>query len=145
MMKIIAAVVFAVPGAMLGIWASDRAPTTDTIRVEVMPAIIAAGGEGEVVYTYQRFRQCPRRSVQEIIDATGRVYPVGIQESPPFANRLKERPDTFAQPIKIPLTARPGPAIYHVMIKDFCNPLHYVWPISKEINVPFDIGPQPGH
>jgi len=45
--------------------------------------------------------------------------------------------DAYVQPIRVPGGASPGPARYRVIIN--CNPLHRIWPLTKEIDVPFRI------
>lgn len=138
------ALIFAIcniAAAFLALWAGDRNPATETVSVTVFPAGVPAGSEAEVRYVYQRFRLCDRSSVQQVVDSAGRTFQVGETESPPYVGRVQGTAGTFAQPFRVPLAARAGAAIYRVDIRDYCNPVHRLWPIRKTIEAPFTIRP----
>jgi hypothetical protein len=130
--------------ALTAIWVSDRTSPTETISVWVRPPEIAAGTTGDVLYTYQRFRLCTRHSVRYVVDATGREFQVSVQDSPPYVGRIRNQPNTFVQPFRVPIGAAPGDAQYRVEISDICNPLQNLWPMKKVIEVPFVIKPARG-
>jgi hypothetical protein len=130
-----------VGAALLAIWAADRNPATETVSVTITPAVVPAGGDAEVRYVYQRFRLCNRRSVQQVADVRGRTFEIGETESPPYVGRVQGTAGTFVQPFRVPLAAQPGAAVYRVDIRDYCNPIHRLWPIHKTIEAPFTIAP----
>lgn len=127
--------------ALTAIWAADRSSPTESISVRIRPPEIAAGATGDVLYTYQRFKLCSRHSVRYVIDATGREFQVSVEDSPPYVGRIRNEPNTFIQPFRVPRAAAAGDAQYRVVITDFCNPMHYIWPLTKTIEIPFVIGP----
>jgi hypothetical protein len=129
--------------ALTAIWASDRSSPTETISVTVRPPQIAAGATGDVLYTYQRFRLCTRHSTRYVVDPSGRQFQVSVQDSPPYVGRIRNQPNTFIQPFRVPIAAAPGDAQYRVEITDICNPLQRLWPLKKVIEVPFEILPKP--
>ncbi|WP_182422334.1 hypothetical protein [Aureimonas sp. ME7] len=127
--------------AVVGLWSGDRSPPTETISSRIEPAVVPAGGGGEVQYVYLRYRACDRRIRASIIDAAGRQFEFLPQTSPPTTGRLPGRTNSYARPFRVSSAAQPGPAVYHVEIEDICNPLQTVWPIRRTVEVPFEIGP----
>lgn len=125
--------------AIAGVWSADRVPPTDTISVRIEPQTIMAGEAGEVRYVYQRFRACDRRSTSSVVDATGRAFVFATQTSPPITGRVPGKSDTFVRPFRVSIAAKPGPAFYHVELEDMCNPLQWLWPVRRTIEVPFTI------
>lgn len=126
---------------VVGVWSGDRTSPTESISSRIEPPLIPAGGAGEVLYRFQRFRACDRRVLASIIDSTGKRFEYAPTISPPSAGRVPGKADAYVKPIRVFRAAAPGPAVYHVEIEDRCNPLHTIWPIRRTIDVPFEIGP----
>ena len=122
--------------ALLALWASDRNPPTENLLAEARPPEAEPGGILNVAYDLRRYRLCPRETQRSIYDGRTVRFDLGTQSRPlsgPVGN------DAYVQPVRVPEMASPGPARYRVIILDYCNPLHRIWPLKKVIEVPFVI------
>lgn len=134
--RVILLFAFGVTAAMLGVWAGDRNPATESLLAEARPPEVPPGGELRVAYEYRRYRLCPRETQRTIFDGQSVRFDLGTQTRPisgPVGN------DSYIQPVLVPAAAAPGPARYRVLILDYCNPLHRIWPLTKVIEIPFTI------
>ncbi|MFI5411279.1 hypothetical protein [Kaistia sp. UC242_56] len=121
---------------VLGVWAGDRNPATDSLLAEARPPDVEPGGLLHVAYEFRRYRLCTRDTQRIIFDGKTVRFDLGTQ-SRPLSGPVGT--DAYVQPIRVPETASPGPARYRVIILDYCNPLHRIWPLRKVIDVPFRI------
>ncbi|SHF03487.1 hypothetical protein SAMN02745157_1484 [Kaistia soli DSM 19436] len=137
--RIVLIFAFGVIAAMLGVWAGDRNPATESLLAEARPPDVLPGGQLHIAYEFRRYRLCPRETQRTIFDGQNIRFDLGTQM------RALSGPvgaDSYVQPITVPPAAAPGPARYRVMIYDYCNPLHRLWPLSKVIEIPFTILPE---
>jgi hypothetical protein len=129
---------FGVVAAMLGIWAGDRNPATESLLAEARPPDVFPGQQLHVAYKFRRYRLCPRETQRSIFDGQNVRFDLGTQ------TRAVSGPvgaDSYVQPVVVPAGAAPGAARYRVIILDYCNPLHRLWPLQKVIDIPFTILP----
>lgn len=131
-------VLVGVGSALLALWVGDRNPATDSLLAEARPPDVEPGGLLHVAYEFRRYRLCPRDTQRIIFDGKTVRFDLGTQ-SRPLSGPVGK--DAYVQPIQVPETASPGPARYRVIILDYCNPLHRIWPLKKVIDVPFTIVP----
>jgi len=131
-------VMMGVVAGLLGVWAGDRNPATDSLLAEARPPDVEPGGLLHVAYEFRRYRLCPRDTQRTIFDGRTVRFDLGTQ-SRPLSGPVGK--DAYVQPVQVPETASPGPARYRVIITDYCNPLHRIWPLKKVIDVPFTIVP----
>jgi hypothetical protein len=124
----------------LALWTVDRDPTMEAISVQA-PKAVRPGGQLEVAYRVNRFRICDRQVFREIIDGAGNRHILGIQPNPVPSPRGF---DAYTSLVAVPLTVQPGEGEYRVAIEDYCNPLHYLWPLRTFIEVPIIIAITPG-
>lgn len=120
--------VVASAGALTGVWLSDRQAPTEVVRAEVNQPVMP-GGIMYVNYVLNRFKQCDREITREIIDGERVRHALGKQDGP-ITGKLGY--DTYVQTVHIPATVAPGIGEYRVTIQDRCNPVHYLWPITKQ-------------
>lgn len=122
--------------ATVGIWLGDRNPTMSVVSVRTEPT--EPGALLEVAYRINRFRLCNRNVYREIIDGDGLRHVLGSQQRPsPAALGY----DAYTQLVYVPTAVRPGSGSYRVTIEDYCNPIHYLWPIVTSINTGITIRP----
>jgi hypothetical protein len=125
--------------SLLGVWAGDRNPATESLVAEARPRQVPAGDFLRVAYEFRRYRLCPRDLQRTIFDGSGTRFDLGTQ-SRPVAGPVGR--DSYVQPIQVPDAAAPGEARYRVIILDYCNPLHRIWPLRRVIEIPFEIVPK---
>lgn len=126
--------------AVLALWTVDRSPTLQVVSAHATKPV-RPGGQLEVAYRVNRFRLCDRQVFREIIDGAGFRHILGIQPNP-VPNPLGF--DSYTSLIAVPLTAQPGLGKYRVTVENYCNPLHYMWPIRSGVTVDIVIAVQPG-
>jgi len=122
--------------ALLGVWAGDRNPATENVLAEARPQEAYPGGILNIAYDFRRYRLCPRDTQRTIYDGRTVRFDLGTQ-SRPLSGPVGK--DAYIQPVRVPETAALGPARYRVIILDYCNPLHRIWPLKRVIEVPFVI------
>lgn len=136
--RLVALFVCGSAAAVAGVWTGDRLQTTEAFRTEATPFYANAGGILKISYEFRRYRLCPRETQRIIIDGQKNRFDLGVQSVPV---RGLVGNDSYIQSVNVPRGAAPGPSVYRVSIRDFCNPIHYLWPLMREYEIPFTILP----
>lgn len=118
--------------AVAGVWTADRGAVIQIVETRADKPV-KPGGQLQIVYRVNRFRVCQRQVFREIIDGQGLRHVLGIQPNPvpgPLGY------DSYTVLVAVPPVVQPGLGEYRVTIEDYCNPLHYMWPLVTHIKVP---------
>jgi len=129
--------------ALVGYWAVDDAPP-----YEVMQYTATNGRPGDRVTVdgavkRDLSRDCTVDVRRYIVDSTGAEYESVKQTLDLAAVRERERlnPGRVKFAATLPMMIKPGIARHVVALSWRCNPLHYIFPVTRTIQYQFEVLP----
>ena len=136
----VATLVIALHGALLALWAFDRAPPYQFARVVQAQRI---GDDGLLlVQQVRRIRYCDVTATARYLESQfgNRIYLPDVSfTAEEIAAMQSDRPDQ----VRLLLTFHPTDGAtrwrYHVRLEYTCNPLHRIWPIVVAYYAPFEV------
>jgi hypothetical protein len=123
-------------------WAAQRQPPLAVLAQQAAP--VAPGHIAQVQLRVRRdlARGCAVSYHQRLYDAAGYRFEFGSGESlnaEGIAALERATPGQLVLRIPIPQRAASGPARLVTSLHYVCNPLHLLWPIPLQLDVPIDI------
>jgi hypothetical protein len=113
-----------------GIMLFDTRPVIHITNAWIEPDPAAPGQTIRLTWTAVEKRSCSGSVQLTITDSAHQVF--YYTAKPTIYHEAKDStPVTFINELTLPISIRPGPAIYSSYVTRWCNPLQYLWPITE--------------
>lgn len=130
------------------VWISDRdAPQDYRLAQSISGGFWPSGrpvpparpsGDLVIHYEFDRDRECPLVVQRTVTDSEHQL--IILPEEPYTPEGLGHI--SMNRPMPVPANANPGEAKAKIVLKFYCNPIHWFWPIQVNLTVPFQIEPR---
>lgn len=116
----------------LGWWTADRTPPTDMIERIVETPQVPQGGTLRVRAVFVPTKNCQIHADRFLIDRTDAIFPILPPTDFAAGNAAIGLEESYVTRVHIPKEMALGPATYRAITTYWCNPIHHIWPITRE-------------
>lgn len=138
------ALIAAVITAQCIAWAVDRAPPIEIVSGSITPNPAAPGDTIDVQLVVREYNACSGTVFRRIIDSAGIVH--AYDETPAtyrwvIPRSADNKPVVFSRTLVLPKTLAQGPAKYSPIVRWWCNPIQWLFPVQiTQTPIDFEIG-----
>lgn len=120
-----------------GFWVTERTPPAYIMAAEVITNPVKPGGDLRISYSVERRESCFVQVDRVMFDSTNTMFVLADADYHGAVGPMGY--DTVRVNYRVPLDMAAGRARLRVIAAYRCNPIHWLWPVVRTTDTPFDV------